>query len=504
MKNKFKNKKMLGPVITMIILIAIVIFLSAFCSLIELDAQRTEIVRGTLETNLITVNNVLTKDGIKFVIGNVITSLQTFEPLYLLILSLIAISIGEASGLFKAIFTPCNRINYKFLTFITLLCGIASSLIGEYSYVFLIPIVAIMYKYAGRKPLLGIFTIFIGITMGYGTGIIYNNEEIILSRLTEKAASLEVDKNFTYMLKSNMYIMFVSTFVLAITGTGIIHSLLEKRVPKSNLQDDELVISKKALYYSNIALVIMLAVLIYMLIPGLKGSGFLLGEGTSYVEKLFGETSIFNSGLTIIVLGILMVCGYIYGKISGNIKNSTDYSVCLSKNFEDLGYVFVLLFFTSQLISIFEWTNLGQVLCSKLISLITILPFSGIPLLITFFISVILMSILIPSAITKWELASPLLVPLLMRSNMTPNFTQFIFRAADGIGKCFTPLFAYYAVLLGFLEKYNTKENNKITVFGTLRLLMPSLLSFVLIWFIIILGWFILGLPLGPEVLSTY
>ena len=199
-----------------------------------------------------------------------------------------------------------------------------------------------------------------------------------------------------------------------------------------------------------------------------------------------------------------MVCGYIYGKISGNIKNSTDYSVGLSKNFEDLGYVFVLLFFTSQLISIFEWTNLGQVLCSKLISLITVLPFSGIPLLITFFISIIFMTLLIPSAITKWELASPLLVPLLMRSNMTPNFTQFIFRAADGIGKCFTPLFAYYAVLLGFLEKYNTKENNKITVFGTLRLLMPTLLSFVLVWFVIILGWFILGLPLGPEVLSTY
>jgi aminobenzoyl-glutamate transport protein len=199
-----------------------------------------------------------------------------------------------------------------------------------------------------------------------------------------------------------------------------------------------------------------------------------------------------------------MVCGYIYGKISGNIKNSTDYSVGLSKNFEDLGYVFVLLFFTSQLISIFEWTNLGQVLCSKLISLITVLPFSGIPLLITFFISIIFMTLLIPSAITKWELASPLLVPLLMRSNMTPNFTQFIFRAADGIGKCFTPLFAYYAVLLGFLEKYNTKENNKITVFGTLRLLMPTLLSFLLVWFVIILGWFILGLPLGPEVLSTY
>ena len=205
-----------------------------------------------------------------------------------------------------------------------------------------------------------------------------------------------------------------------------------------------------------------------------------------------------------IVLMMLMVCGYIYGKISGNIKNSTEFSVGLSKNFEDLGYVFVLLFFLSQLISIFEWTNLGQVICSRFVTMLTSLPFSGIPLLLSFFISIILMTLLIPSAITKWEIASPLLVPLLMKSNLTPNFTQFIFRVADGIGKCFTPLFAYYAITLAFLEKYNTKENNKITVFGTLRLLMPTLLMFIVVWIVIIVGWFILGLPLGPEVMSTY
>ncbi|MEG0021727.1 MAG: AbgT family transporter [Bacilli bacterium] len=503
MRKKNKPKKMLGPVITMMLLTIIVILSSSFFSLLEIDAEKTEIVRGSLETSLITVKNVLTKDGVKYIFNNIVTNLQIFEPLFLLIISLTAIGIGEASGLFKAIFEPMKKINNKFLTFLTLLVGIVSSFFGDYSYVFLLPMVAILYQYLGRKPLLGILTIFIGITMGYGTGFIYNYDEIIISGLTEKAASLDVDKNFVYLLKSNIYIMFFSTLILSIVGTSIIHTFLDKKVPKSNIEnDDKLIVSKKGLRYSNIAFIIMSLIIIFMIIPGQKSAGFLLGEGNSYVEKLLGPTSPFISGLSFILLIIIMVCSFIYGKISGNIKNSNEYSVGLSKNFENLGYVFVLLFFMSLLVSIFEWTNLGQVICSKIIELITILPFSGLPVLITFFVGVILMTILIPSVTTKWELASPLMVPLLMKSNITPNFTQFVFRTADGIGKCFTPLFPYYIITLAFLEKYNTKENNKITVFGTLKMIMPTLLLFTVLWLVIILSWHMLGIPLGPETYS--
>lgn len=505
MKKKFKEKKMLGPVITIILLILIVIGLSAVFSLLEIDAEKTEIVRDSLETNVVTVNNILTKDGIVYVLNNVIKNLQIFEPLFLLIISLITISIGEASGLFKSMINPFKKINPKFLTFLTLFFGIASSFVGDYSYVILLPIVAIIYRYTGKKPLLGIMTLFIGITMGYGTGLIYNNEEIVLSVLTQRAASLDVDKNFTYLLKSNMYIMFVSTLIISIVGTFIVHSVLDKRVPKSNIPDDEEIkTSKKALYYSNLAFILMSVVLIYMIIPGLKGSGFLLGKGNSYVEQLMGSDSTFKSGLPVIVLFIVMICGFIYGKISGNIKNTTQYSVGLSKNFEDLGYVFVLLFFTSQLVGILEWSNLGVVISCKLVSFLTSLPFSGVPLVIMFFLIIILMGILIPSSTAKWEIASPLTVPLLMRSNITPNFSQFIFRAADGVGKCFTPVYPYYVIMLAFLEKYNTKDNNKITVFGTFRIMMPALLLFAGLWLLIILGWYVAGLSLGPETFSTY
>ena len=73
------------------------------------------------------------------------------------------------------------------------------------------------------------------------------------------------------------------------------------------------------------------------------------------------------------------------------------------------------------------------------VTLISVLPFTGLPLLIAFLIAVIFMSILIPTATTKWEIISPIMVPLLMRSNIAPNFTQFVFRVGDGIGKSITP-----------------------------------------------------------------
>ena len=113
------------------------------------------------------------------------------------------------------------------------------------------------------------------------------------------------------------------------------------------------------------------------------------------------------------------------------------------------------------------------------------------------------MSIFIPSSLGKWIIASPVVVPLFMRSNITPDFTQFIFQIADSVGKGLTPFFVYYIIMLAFLEKYNSKQSNKITVFGTLNLLKSTVLVFMVIWLLIVLGWFIMSLPLGPDMTTT-
>lgn len=502
-KGKRKN---FGPVITILILTMVVILASAIFSLLGISSNQVNIVNGMTETSLVTVNNVLTRNGIKFLITSVVTNFQTFEPLVILIISLIAISIGEASGLFKALFTPLKRINSKFLTFLVLLLGIVGSFFGEHTYMILLPLVAILYEIIGKKPLLGIITVFLGTTIGYGVGFVYNNDEIVLSLLTQASVNIDIDKTYIYDLNSNLYILIFSTLILSFIGTIIIHTTLDKKIPKTSFFEDdveELVISKKALHYSTLAFSIMMVVLIYMITPGLYKSGILLGEGNSYIEQLLGDTSPFQMGLGFIIVGIMMVCGFIYGFVSGNIKNSTEYSLGLSKNFEDLGYVFVLLFFTSQLVGILEWTNLGPVIVNSIVNLLSSFSLTGIILIVLFFVSVVVMTILMPSVSAKWAIVAPQMVPLMMRANITPSFTQFIFRAADGVGKCLTPFFAYYIIMLAFLEKYNTKENTQITVIGVLKTIFTPVMLFGLLWIIIIVCWYLLGTPTGIGVFPT-
>ena len=498
---KTRSKITLGPVITILILIVIVIGLSSILSLAGVGGQKTQIVGGDLESKLVTINNVLTPSGIKMIITNAVTNLKVFEPFFLLVITLIALGIGKSCGLFQILFKPLKKINKNWIIVFTLLVGILSSVIGEYSYILLIPLIGIIYQYAGQKPMLGILTLFIGITVGYGTGLFFSYDDYFLGTLTQASANVLVDPNYEYSLSSNIYIMIASTILLTVSGLYVIKKLLDPKIKKVEIEQEEYKESKKALFFTAVAGTLMALFLLYMIIPGMYKSGLLLGEGENYIIRLLGPESPFRQGFLIIVLLFLMITSAIYGRLSKNIENTNQYSLGLSKEFEDLGYLFVLLFFTAQLAGILEWTNLGEVLVVNLLNLISTFDFSGLLLIILTFISVIIMSILMPSNTTKWALISPILVPLFMRANVTPSFTQFVFTSADAVGKTLTPLFTYFIIMLAFLEKYN--ENEKITIFGTLKKIMPTVLIFAAIWFIFILCWYITGLPTGIGVNPT-
>ena len=501
---KRKHKLLLGPVITIIALILLVIIVSTICNLFGVRAEITTITNGVLETSTTTVDSIFSEEGFKYFFSSPVYSFKNFEPLVLIIISLMAVSIGKASGLLKAIFLPLRRLKPAIVTFITLFIGIISSFLGVYSYIVILPLAAVIYQYMGRNSVLGIFTAFIGITLGYGAGLVFNFDDYQLGLLTSEAAKADVDASYVFNAWSNLYIMLAATFILTIIGTIIIENVLKPKVKEAVKEEDNLVYSRKGLFLSSIAFVLLTAVFIYLIIPGLPYSGLLLDkEEDDYIAQLLGGGAPFTDAFIFVFLIIFMVCSGIYGFVSKNVKNTNDFSVGLSKEFDNLGYMFVLMFFVSLLVSILEFTNLGEVVGALLISFMSGLEFTGLPLIITMMLVIIVMSFLIPDAVTKWTIAAPILVPLFMKANITPDFTQMIFKAADSIGKGLTPLFIYFIVMLAFVEKYNDKESNKITVFGTLKLLRPTVLLFAVIWFLIIIGWFIVGLPLGPEASPT-
>lgn len=505
MPKKKKQTQNYGPVFVLAFLTLLVILLSAILSLLGFEGQQAMINNNSLETSLVTVKNVLSKEGIRFLIGNITTNFSLFEPLFVLIISLIGIGIGEKSGLFKAAFTPFKSWKSSHITMLTLFVGILASFFGESSYAFLIPLAGVFYKYAGLNSRLGILTAFLGISTGFGTGLFANYTDFLLGGETGLAARLEVDPTYQYQSISNIYIMVGSVAILTLVGTIIIEKMLTPKFPKKTPDlDENLVLSKKGLTLSTMVALFFLLVMSYGLFPHLPGGGFLLDTTKpTYIEQALGVDAPFGQSFIFLLVILLMICSFVYGYVSKNIKSTNDYSLGLSKSFENTGYAFVLMFFASQLIAILDLTNLGTVLGAQMVSFLSSVQFSGIPLIITFFIIVILMSIIMPGVEAKWTLLSPLVVPLFMRSNITPDFTQFIFRAADGIGKSITPVFGYFIILLAFLQKYNYDERHEITIFGLIKSMLPVTLVFAGLWLLILVGWYVVGLPIGVGTFAT-
>ena len=498
MKDKLKSNKLLSSIITMFFIIISVSILSLIFNKLNLEGEVTSIVNGKLETSIVVVRNIFSKEGIIYTLSNITTNFNLVEQLVLVIISLFAVSILDSSGILNHVFSPLRRLKSKFITFLFILISVLSTVVLDYSYIILIPLVSVIYKYLNRNPILGIVTVFIGITLGYGAGLIYNFGDYSLGMLTEAAAIIDVDPSYKYNLYSNIYIMIASTVLISFLITFLIEKYIVKKIPVFEPVEENYNTSKKALIYSIISAVVIMFVVMLGLLP----NGILLDNTqNAYVAKIFSNNAPFNLSFMYIYLLICAVMGLVYGFVSKNFNNNHEYSNGFTKEFNNVGYIFILLFLFSILTSIIDWTNISVVLISKLMYLLELFDFTGIALIIFTFILVILMSLIMPNSIEKWTLISPTLVPIFMRANITPDFTQFIFKVADSIGKSVTPLFIFFVITLGFIQKHN-KDNN-VSLFNTFKYTMPIIITMLVFWLLLLIIWYMSGLPIGIGIYAT-
>ncbi len=500
-----KKRRQFGATLTIVIVIFAVMLASYILSLIGFSGSKTEITHSFLESSIISINNILSVDGFRFIIGSFVSNLNFFAPLAIFLVALISASIVESSGIIKKLVAPYRKINNFILTTIVVFVSMVSVFFGEYTFLLLMPIFALIYKELGRNPLLGLLTVFLAITVGFSTGVFVNYYDFILSETTQKVANITLDPTYGFNLYAYMYVKVISLFALTFLLSYLIEKFLTKNIPKPAEEVEEIEFLKnesKALKLSLSFFIIYVGSIIYALIPNTWGSQVLLDMSEDlYVAKLFSETSPFNEGAFLFILLGFAITSYIYGTLTSKYKEVKDFSSGFSKHFQGMGETFVLIFFISQLIAILDWTNIGKVISVKLIEIMSVLEFTGAPLIILLFVFTFIIGLLITSTVEKWELMSPIAVPLFMKANFTPEFAQIIFRAADGVSKAFTPLFPYYIILLGFIKKYNNER--PITLFGAVRLMAPILLIMIGAWLVILLMFYIIGMPIGPEVFPT-
>ena len=108
-----------------------------------------------------------------------------------------------------------------------------------------------------------------------------------------------------------------------------------------------------------------------------------------------------------------------------------------------------------------------------------------------------------PTSMAKWTIISPVMVPMLMQLNISPQYSQFIFRAAESMTNGITPVLAYFVVYVGYLNIYNKDKEKTYGIIDGIKLMMPYFIWMTLIWILIIISWYLIGLPLGPKVYPT-
>lgn len=503
-----KKEVRLHPALLLFILTIIIMVVSSVGNILNLETTYYNVnsVTGDLETQVVTINNLFNRTGLQYLVSNMINNFINFAPLGTLIVGLMGVGVAYKSGFLNSFFKMITKDKpRKLFTFLVVLLGVISSMFYEAAYVILIPLAAILFMNLGRHPSAGICAAFAGISFGYGANIVTNGVDNTLITYTQNATKI-LDQNYVVSLHGNIIFMIFATLLIAYLGMVVTEKYVVPKLGRYTIDEEDNIDlttevskkEKKGVVMALLSTLIVVLILVYCITPGLPFSGLFLNlKEKTYVAQLFGDGSYFRQGSVLIFAVLLAFAGLIYGLRVKTIKNNKDIMNCMSYYLKGFSSLLVLIFFAAQFCLIFKETNIGVFIVVSLSEMLGNMQLTGIVLIIFTFIIIAISTFFVPALGTKWAILSPVIVPMFMQSSFTPEFSQAVFRAADSSVKGITPLFTYFVILIGFLQIYNSKKKDIITLTDAMSLMVPYTIAFSILWLLIIIGFYIIGLPLG-------
>jgi aminobenzoyl-glutamate transport protein len=160
----------------------------------------------------------------------------------------------------------------------------------------------------------------------------------------------------------------------------------------------------------------------------------------------------------------------------------------------------VLAFAAAHFVAMFNWSNLGLIFAVQGAGAIeqSGLPLPALLVLIVLFAG--LVNLFVGSASAKWALMAPVLVPMLMLLNVSPEMATGAYRVGDSVTNIITPLMVYFPLVLTFCQRWRTDFG-----LGSLTAVMlPYSFWLMLVGLGLTFGWVFLDLPLGPGAVVDY
>jgi aminobenzoyl-glutamate transport protein len=447
-----------------------------------------------VDGHLIQSKNLISGEGVRWMYENILHNFLKFPPLGYVLVVMIGIGVAEGSGLFatmiRALVLGAPK---RLITGAIVLAGIISHLAAEAGYVILIPLGAMIFHALGRHPMAGLAAAFTGVSGGFGASFFIGSIDPILAGISESAARM-IRPDMVVNPAVNYYFMLASAFLVLIVGTWVTEKIVEprlgeykgtaERMPIVQLSDLE----HKGLRNAGWALLVTLIFLAITIIPE---NGLFRDPATGSVLH-----STFFRGIIIGILLVFFFPGMAYGITVGSIRSDKDVARHMGTSMAAMGSYIVLVFFAAQFVYFFNYSNLGIIFAIKGAQGLQSVGLTGIPLIVAFVMLSAFINMFMGSASAKWAIMAPVFIPMLMLIDPPyhPALTQAAFRIGDSFTNLITPMMSYFALIVTFAEKYDSRYGIG-TIISTM---LPYTIFLAIFWTGLLVLWMLLGLPLGP------
>ena len=235
---KEKRSWLNNAVMFFMILIILVFILGIIGSVFNWQGSysKLNVVTGNVENQLVSVESLFSREGARYIIGNVLTTFMSFTPLVMFLFTMIGVGFAEKTGLFKAIFKSKKKVKKFWLSFIVALVSIVSTVIGDIGFVFIIPLSAIVFLINNRNPIIGIIASFSAMTAGYGINMIITQMDYNLYSITNLSAKL-IDKSYNVGINGNIIFTAVCTILLSLLIAFITEKYTVKKAKKYKIDE---------------------------------------------------------------------------------------------------------------------------------------------------------------------------------------------------------------------------------------------------------------------------
>lgn len=441
----------------------------------------------------VVVKNLLSVEGLHWFLPNVIKNFSGFAPLGAILALVLGAGLAERVGLLPALMAKmASHVSARYASYMVLFIAFFSHISSDAALVIMPPLGALMFLAVGRHPVAGLLAAIAGVGCGFTANLLIVTTDVLLSGISTEAAKT-LDGSLHVSVIDNWYFMASSVIVLTLVGGLITDKLIEPRLGSWEGRSEDRLEALTAeqrfgLRVAGIASLVFIALVAIMVVP----QNGILRDPVSHTVM----PSPFIKGIVPLIIFFFCFVSLAYGIATGKIRRQADLPPLMIEPMKEMAGFIVMVFPLAQFVAIFNWSNMGKFMAVGLTDLLEQAGMSGVPAFVGLALLSAFLCMFIASGSAIWSILAPIFVPMFMLLGFHPAFAQILFRIADSSVLPLAPVSPFVPLFLGFLQRY--RSDAKLGTYYSL--VLPYPLIFLVVWLLMLVIWYWLGLPIGPGI----